>query len=761
MAIRSYNFPSSEVKEVDLSSASVTDSGSIVLAVGYANKGQIFSPTKIYSVNAFLEMFGNPVTDAEFYLYTTVNNVIADGGTPIVIRLPYYNVASKNYNGIALSIPASGIAIETAENITAIDGSVASAGMKKFLTKASAKGFTKIYPITTLNVSVTNEQMAKIVSSSDFSDVTNLSSANFYIVDKNKSICDDADSHGGLFIVVFDILRAMVVQRLLDDNDPTLTGTALYSDLDLIKSVRPLGFTNNSSNYLSKWSMLLNGSVMVSDDNLNRIYSEDSLGKQIAGLFPNIDANIANTTINVDPDYSNYIGIAVIKMVEADSLATKNTPVIVESFIGCIAPKRNKITGISEYIVDVVNNGSSYISIYANKLNQTEVVQAAANVLPIKGGFDAMLISSYANSDVMMNSFVYGSDDKIIKGTTIGADLVKALDKVDSVDDVQIDTVADSGLSSIAQFTDRPTGEHYQPDIDIDSSNGEITSGTQISTWLSIASRLEKFCSGDRKDCFALIDAPRNASIKGSIRILNDYDYLKTFAGNVEPGYSMISSALNSSYAAVYANWAKVYNTFASKDVWVPPSCFVSAACCRCDLQYNPWNSPAYLERGVISGVTEISLYPGKNEESFLYPKNINYIKYFSADGFVIWGQKTTQKKEGAFSRINVRRSMLRIERYLYNVGRQFIGKGNSVYNRRLYIDIVEPYLSSIKSKEGIYDYMLVCDDTNNTPEVIDANEFRSTCLIKPTREADFVIATVVVTNTGANFDEVISSGNF
>ena len=101
------------------------------------------------------------------------------------------------------------------------------------------------------------------------------------------------------------------------------------------------------------------------------------------------------------------------------------------------------------------------------------------------------------------------------------------------------------------------------------------------------------------------------------------------------------------------------------------------------------------------------------------------------------------------------------MERFIYNVGRQFIGKGNSVYNRRVYTDIVDPYLSRIKSAGGLYDYLIVCDDTNNTPEVIDANEFRVTVLLKPVREAEYVVATVVATATGANFQEVINSGNF
>ena len=94
MAVRSNNFPSSEVKEVDLTNSAVTDSGSIVLVVGYTSKGQVFSPTKVYSTTQYVEQFGEPLTDAEFYTYLTVENTLSEGGTPLVIKLPYNNKAT-------------------------------------------------------------------------------------------------------------------------------------------------------------------------------------------------------------------------------------------------------------------------------------------------------------------------------------------------------------------------------------------------------------------------------------------------------------------------------------------------------------------------------------------------------------------------------------------------------------------------------------------------------------------------------------------
>lgn len=757
MAVRSNNFPSSEVKEIDLSTGAVVDSGSMHLIVGFTNKGQLYTPVKVYTIGQYVNVFGEPLTDAEFYVYTAVSRVLDNGGTPIVVRIPYDNEASKNYNGLALTIAGSGFAP------SAIDTNVTDTATRKFLAAAGLKGFTKFWEMTAGVATVTNAQLALIASNGDFSGIPDISGANFFISDKNKSTCIDEDFHGGLFVVVFDPLRAMLVQRLLDTGVAADDNAMLTAGIGLVKKIVPLG----SQDAIGDWSIDLDGSIIHVDDDV-RNYAPDSLSRQIANLFPGFDSSIVSNSVQVDKTYSNYVGIAVCMVTKSDSAVSVNTPTIIESFVGSIAPVRNASTGVSEYIVDVVNGGSSYVTMIANRLNQTEDGQTTVSggtmkALPVKAGEDALLFcggDAGSPSAVSLTSFPYGSNDKVIKGSTVGANLVTALSKVSDVDDVQVDVVVDAGLSSVAQFTSSTGGEYYQPDFDIDAANGEITGASSISVWTSVVNALDAFCSGTRKDCMALIDAPRNATLRGSSPIVNDLDPSATFANNVEQGFTAVSSALNSSYSAIYSNWTKRNNPYTGTDVWVPPSCEVAGLCARCDVTYNPWNSPAFLERGVLSGVAGLSLYPGKEEESFLYPKSLNYVKYFNAEGYVVWGQKTTQKKEGAFSRINVRRNALRIERHLYQVGRQFIGKGNTVYNRRQWIDLVTPYLSNIKNSDGIYDFYLVCDETNNTPAVIDANEFRAAAFIKFVREGEFVVTSVVATNTSANFQEVVGVAN-
>lgn len=741
MAIRRNDFPSSEVRERDVTETVQNSTGTVVAIQGFTNKGEIGIPTLIYSTTAYINTFGKPLTDAEFYTYLAVENVLTEGGVALVTRLPYENDQSKNYKGIALTIAASADAVIPSTDV--VSGMVSA-----YKSVESNAGFR---PITVTNATVSNNYFIKMDATGDFekpsgdSSSSNLLNCNFFIADIKKSVQDDQYHRGSIFTVVFDPLRAMQVQQLLINS-----GNASKMRSFNIEIISKLKINTNVAFDNDGYAVDLYGDILT-----------DSISRRLAQLFPayetTLDSNGDNATFNqmINYEYNNFIGIAVCRVTASDSAVNRNVVEILESFVGCVVPYSNPVTLQSQYIVDIVNSSSSYIKMIANNRNQTGNITDGKLKLPLTGSAGNLLYVKN-NGEWTTTSFDYGSDVKKITGATLGGKVKEIFDKISNVDEQQIDVVCDAGLSTIAEFCDGNDGNYFDPDFDSDDSYAVgIQRPSQISIWIAIANTLDAFCSGKRKDCMAIIDAPRNATLNGSSPLLSKYNTDKTFGNTLATGFAAVAAALNSSYSATYANWLLVNNPYTGKDTWVPPSCFVAAVCCRCDLQYNPWNSPAFLERGTLSGVVGLSLYPGEEEESYLYPKSINYIKYFTSDGYVIWGQKTTQKKSGAFDRINVRRSLLRIERFLYNVGRRFIGKGNSVYNRRLWIDIVDPYLADIKTRDGIYDYLPVCDETNNTPAVIDANEFRAATLIQPVKEGEFVITDVVATNTGANLSEI------
>jgi len=740
MAVRRNDFPSSEVRERDVTEVVQNSTGTVVAVQGFTNKGEIGVPTLIYSTTAYINTFGKPLNDAEFYTYLAVDNVLTEGGVALVTRLPYANEQSQNYKGIALSIATS------ADASVSSDVASVSSMLNAYKTLESNAGFR---PIEIRNATVSNEYFIKMDATGDFTRPSDdasdeVANCNFFIADIKKSVQDDQYHRGSVFTVIFDPLRALQIQQLLIDSSNADKLRSLNIDI-----ISKLKIDTNTEFDNDAYAVELYGNIFT-----------DSISRRLAQLFPAYEITLTgggdadyNQLINYE--YNNFIGIAVCRVTASDSAVNRNVVEILESFVGCVVPYNNPVTLQSQYIVDVVNSSSSYIKIIANNKNQTDDVTTGKLQLPIRGSAGDLLYVKNSG-EWTTTSFGYGSDAKIIEGGKLVGEVKKIFDKISNIDEQQIDVVCDAGLTTVAEFCDGTNGNYFDPDFDTDDSyaNG-ISNPQQISTWIGMANALDAFCSGKRKDCMAIIDAPRNATLNGSSPLISKYDIDKTFGNTLATGFAAVAAALNSSYSATYANWLLVNNPYTGKDTWVPPSCFVAAVCCRCDLQYNPWNSPAFLERGALSGVVGLSLYPSEEEESYLYPKSINYIKHFASDGYIIWGQKTTQKKSGAFDRINVRRSLLRIERFLYNVGRRFIGKGNSIYNRRLWVDIVDPYLADIKTRDGIYDYLPICDETNNTPAVIDANEFRAAALIQPVKEGEFVITDVVATNTGANLSEI------
>jgi hypothetical protein len=749
MSITSLTYPGVEVKEKDLGVYGASSAQVKVLVSGFTSKGEIKTPIECYNIQTYLDNFGEPQNDAEFYTYVAAVNAIKAGGVAVVCRLPYTNAASSSYQGIAVKFAAPTL-ITDVSMAEVIDADLVTALTGQF-------GATlKLSVVNTEKIAISESQYELAFANGDFASAPadgevgdTISDANFLLIDYKRTIASDDIDSDGIFYVLFDPIAAINCQRLISDGNDSST---------MMNCVTKI-FSSDGTE-LTSWSTPLSGSIAV-----------DSISRQIIRQFPAFTQTVNTETgvFGIEATYNNHIGIAVCKIGKADSTISYQNVSVMESFVGSVIPTSDKITRQSKYIVDIVNYGSNYIKMCANRLNQVGTTAATGSTvgmkpMPLYGelikiGSDADSALATFPSNVQVVSFAHGSDVKLITGSSVAGHLQEVINQVSNVDDTQIDIFCDAGLSSVAQFTsDNNVDDNaafYEPDIDI--SNGVVTTATQIANWSAIGNIYEQAASGIRKDCVALLDFPRNVTIKGSEKLVNNKISGSSFNDVAAIGSSIVAATQNSSYSAMYANWAKMVNPYTGKITWVPMSCFAAYACAVCDLQYNSWDAPAFLERGTISGIIDLSLAPDAEIESFLYTKSINYAKYFSSDGYVIWGQKTTQKAEGAFSRLNVRRSILRHERYIRETLRRFIGKNNTTFTRRSAIDVIDPYMRKVKSQNGVYDYLLVCDETNNPDAVIDANELNFAALMQPVKTAEKITATIAVTNTGANLSEYVS----
>lgn len=213
----------------------------------------------------------------------------------------------------------------------------------------------------------------------------------------------------------------------------------------------------------------------------------------------------------------------------------------------------------------------------------------------------------------------------------------------------------------------------------------------------------------------------------------------------------------NSSYCTSYANWAFTNDKALNRGVWVPMSGFAAAAMGNTDSNFYPWIAPAGFTRGLLTGVQDLAFYPKQKERDQLYKIGLNPIANFPNEGYVIYGQKTMQSKPSAFDRINVRRLFLYLQKAVMNTVKYFVFEPNTLFTRTQVMNVLRPIFEEVKNTQGMYDYLIVCDERNNSPDVIDRNELVIDIYIKPTRAAEFILVNFYATRTGQDFSELVS----
>jgi len=250
-----------------------------------------------------------------------------------------------------------------------------------------------------------------------------------------------------------------------------------------------------------------------------------------------------------------------------------------------------------------------------------------------------------------------------------------------------------------------------------------------------------------RKDCIATI-SPHRADVVGLTNATTQTNNLVSF-------YSPLTS---SSYAVFDSGYKYVYDRFNNEFRYIPLNGDIAGLMVRTSIESFPWFSPAGQQRGQINNAVKLAYNPSKAQRDILYGVRINSVINQSGQGIVLFGDKTGLSYNSAFDRINVRRLFLTVEQALESAANDQLFELNDDETRSNFVNIVEPYLRDVQAQRGIEDFVVICDNTNNTPEVIDNNEFRADIFIKPTRSINYVTLTFVATRSGISFDEVVGS---
>ena len=292
-------------------------------------------------------------------------------------------------------------------------------------------------------------------------------------------------------------------------------------------------------------------------------------------------------------------------------------------------------------------------------------------------------------------------------------------------------------MTGLTEFADVET-------LDIDYLlMGPGDTGSKSNTQ-AIAAKVLSVASG-RKDCVGFI-SPCYTDVVGVTSSATQTQNVIDFYENMQA----------TSFGVFDNGWKYIYDRFADKYRYIPLNGDVAGLCASVTANGTPWFSPAGLNRGAIRGAVKLAYSPTKSERDKLYQRRINPVTSLPGQGIVLFGDKTALASPSAFDRINVRRLFNVIEKTIGNAAKGVLFELNDEFTRNNFKNVVEPFLRGIQAERGITDFLVVCDTTNNTGAIIDANEFKADFYIKPARSINFITLTFIATRTGVSFEEVV-----
>ena len=247
-----------------------------------------------------------------------------------------------------------------------------------------------------------------------------------------------------------------------------------------------------------------------------------------------------------------------------------------------------------------------------------------------------------------------------------------------------------------------------------------------------------------RKDC-VVFDSPYLANVQAADATTAVINYRNNAMAN-----------LSSSYVVWDSGWKYQYDKYNDLYRWVPLNGDIAGLCARTDTDRDPWFSPAGLIRGQIKNSIKLAYNPTKANRDELYKAGINPVVSFAGEGTLLFGDKTGLGRPSAFDRINVRRLFIVLEKAIAKAARSSLFEFNDEFTRAQFVNLVEPFLRTVQGRRGIYDFRVVCDETNNTPEIIDRNEFIGDIYVKPAKSINFIQLNFVAVRTGVSFEEIV-----
>lgn len=310
-------------------------------------------------------------------------------------------------------------------------------------------------------------------------------------------------------------------------------------------------------------------------------------------------------------------------------------------------------------------------------------------------------------------------------------------------------TFTDTGVASYTSLsggtTETPTTANLETSYDLFANPDEVDVSLLLGgdANATVATYLINSIAEVRKDCVVFL-SPAQSDVVDQAG--NESDNIADFRNSLP----------SSSYAVLDSGWKYTFDKYNNQYRWIPLNADIAGTCVRTDTQNDPWWSPAGFNRGGIKNAIRLAWNPNKTNRDTIYKIGVNPVVAFPGEGTILFGDKTLQSKPSAFDRINVRRLFIVLEKAIATASKYSLFEFNDEFTRAQFVNLVEPFLRDVQGRRGIYDFRVVCDETNNTPEVIDRNEFIGDIYIKPARSINFIQLNFVAVRTGVEFSEIV-----
>ena len=392
-----------------------------------------------------------------------------------------------------------------------------------------------------------------------------------------------------------------------------------------------------------------------------------------------------------------------IAVLDEDGGITGTAGELLETFAGVSqASDAKDASGNSNYYADVIYRQSNYVYVMDHETTLANAGSAKTGQTFDNTQGDAFVVKTY--------SLASGTDDYV----ATNAEIATAYEKFNDTENVDL---------SLLICGPSQTG-------------ADATGDTKATAVMDIATA--------RKDCVAFI-SPARADVVGVANAVTQTQNVVGFADGLP----------STSYAVIDSGYKYQYDRYNDVYRYVPLNGDTAGLCARTDSVADAWFSPGGFNRGQVRGAVKLAFNPNQTQRDELYKARVNPVVSFPGQGTVLFGDKTAQSKPSAFDRINVRRLFIVLEKAISTAAKFQLFEFNDEFTRAQFRNLVEPFLRDVQGRRGMTDFSVVCDDTNNTGDVIDRNEFRADIFVKPNRSINFIQLNFIATRTGVSFSEV------